>query len=158
MVVNDRTSETQTMRLSRFRIQEPAFRGQGQTIGANLLPQSSSSFLLGRGGTRETPAACILLFDSAACFPSFVHPSILSQPLRSPTEPRGRRRLEKQEDPSSRNPRLTSKLINCFILWMDPLFDHEKLDVYCGELGFVAWLAAFFLTMPLIGRPSIDGS
>ena len=27
---------------------------------------------------------------------------------------------------------------------MDPLFDHEKLDVYCLELGFVAWLAAFF--------------
>ena len=26
---------------------------------------------------------------------------------------------------------------------MDPLFDHEKLDVYGVELGFVAWLAAF---------------
>jgi hypothetical protein len=26
---------------------------------------------------------------------------------------------------------------------MDPLFDHEKLDVYCLELGFIAWLAAF---------------
>jgi hypothetical protein len=26
---------------------------------------------------------------------------------------------------------------------MDPLFDHEKLDVYCVELGFVAWIAAF---------------
>ena len=26
---------------------------------------------------------------------------------------------------------------------MDSLFDHEKLDVYCLELGFVAWLAAF---------------
>ena len=26
---------------------------------------------------------------------------------------------------------------------MDPLFDHEKLDVYCVELGFAAWLAAF---------------
>ena len=27
---------------------------------------------------------------------------------------------------------------------MDPLFDHEKLDVYCVELGFIAWIAAFF--------------
>jgi len=26
---------------------------------------------------------------------------------------------------------------------MDPLFDHEKLDVYCVELGFIAWIAAF---------------
>jgi len=26
---------------------------------------------------------------------------------------------------------------------MDPIFDHEKLDVYGVELGFVAWLAAF---------------
>jgi four helix bundle protein len=26
---------------------------------------------------------------------------------------------------------------------MDSLFDHEKLDVDCVELGFVAWLAAF---------------
>src|ERR1700735_2006165 len=26
---------------------------------------------------------------------------------------------------------------------MEPLFDHEKLDVYCVELGFVAWLATF---------------
>ncbi len=26
---------------------------------------------------------------------------------------------------------------------MEPLFDHEKLDVYCVELGFVAWIAAF---------------
>ena len=26
---------------------------------------------------------------------------------------------------------------------MDPLFDHEKLDVYRVELGFVAWIAAF---------------
>jgi hypothetical protein len=40
---------------------------------------------------------------------------------------------------------------------MDALFDHEKLDVYGVELGFVAWLAAF-LMMPRIGRPSIDGS
>ena len=31
----------------------------------------------------------------------------------------------------------------CCMHWMDPLFDHEKLDVYCVELGFVAWLAAF---------------
>ena len=26
---------------------------------------------------------------------------------------------------------------------MDSIFDHEKLDVYCLELGFIAWLAAF---------------
>jgi four helix bundle protein len=26
---------------------------------------------------------------------------------------------------------------------MDPLFDHEKLDVYCVELGFIAWIAAY---------------
>src|SRR5271163_298802 len=26
---------------------------------------------------------------------------------------------------------------------MDPLFDHDKLDVYCVELGFIAWIAAF---------------
>jgi four helix bundle protein len=26
---------------------------------------------------------------------------------------------------------------------MGPLFDHEKLDVYRVELGFVAWIAAF---------------
>jgi four helix bundle protein len=26
---------------------------------------------------------------------------------------------------------------------MDPIFDHEKLDVYGVELGFIAWLAAF---------------
>jgi four helix bundle protein len=27
---------------------------------------------------------------------------------------------------------------------MEPLFDHEKLDVYCLELQFVAWIADFF--------------
>ena len=47
------------------------------------------------------------------------------------------------EDLTVKNPRLTNKLIICFILWMDPVFDHEKLDVYCLELGFVAWLTAF---------------
>jgi four helix bundle protein len=26
---------------------------------------------------------------------------------------------------------------------MDPLFDHEKLDVYWVELGFIAWIATF---------------
>jgi four helix bundle protein len=26
---------------------------------------------------------------------------------------------------------------------MDPIFDHEKLDVYHVELGFVAWIADF---------------
>jgi four helix bundle protein len=26
---------------------------------------------------------------------------------------------------------------------MNPLFDHEKLDVYCIELGFITWIAAF---------------
>jgi four helix bundle protein len=27
---------------------------------------------------------------------------------------------------------------------MKPLFDHEKMDVYCLELQFVAWIAEFF--------------
>ena len=27
---------------------------------------------------------------------------------------------------------------------VEPLFDHEKLDVYCLELQFVAWIADFF--------------
>jgi four helix bundle protein len=27
---------------------------------------------------------------------------------------------------------------------MEPLFDHEKLDVYVVELEFVAWIALFF--------------
>jgi four helix bundle protein len=27
---------------------------------------------------------------------------------------------------------------------MEPLFDHEKLDVYCVELQFIAWIADFF--------------
>jgi four helix bundle protein len=27
---------------------------------------------------------------------------------------------------------------------MEPRFDHEKLDVYCLELQFVAWIADFF--------------
>ena len=26
---------------------------------------------------------------------------------------------------------------------MDPIFDHEKLDVYCVELGFITWIAVF---------------
>jgi four helix bundle protein len=26
---------------------------------------------------------------------------------------------------------------------MEPLFDHEKLDVYCVELGFIAWITDF---------------
>src|ERR1700677_5367829 len=26
---------------------------------------------------------------------------------------------------------------------MEPIFDHEKLDVYCVELAFIAWIAAF---------------
>ena len=26
---------------------------------------------------------------------------------------------------------------------MEPLFDHEKLDVYGGELAFIAWIADF---------------
>ena len=28
--------------------------------------------------------------------------------------------------------------------FVEPLFDHEKLDVYCLELQFVAWIADFF--------------
>ena len=31
-----------------------------------------------------------------------------------------------------------------FYICVEPLFDHEKLDVYCVELEFVAWLADFF--------------
>ena len=27
---------------------------------------------------------------------------------------------------------------------MEPVFDHEKLDVYCLELQFVGWIADFF--------------
>ena len=27
---------------------------------------------------------------------------------------------------------------------MESLFEHEKLDVYCLELEFVAWIADFF--------------
>ena len=27
---------------------------------------------------------------------------------------------------------------------VESLFDHEKLDVYCLELEFVAWIADFF--------------
>ena len=27
---------------------------------------------------------------------------------------------------------------------MEPIFDHEKLEVYCLELQFVAWIADFF--------------
>jgi four helix bundle protein len=38
---------------------------------------------------------------------------------------------------------LTYILIKRYIHSMDPLFDHEKLVVYCVELGFVAWIAAF---------------
>ena len=26
---------------------------------------------------------------------------------------------------------------------MEPLFDHEKLDVYCVELGFISWIAEY---------------
>ena len=28
-----------------------------------------------------------------------------------------------------------------FCISVEPLFDHEKLDVYCLELQFVAWIA-----------------
>ena len=31
-----------------------------------------------------------------------------------------------------------------FCITVEPLFDHEKLDVYCLELQFVAWIADFF--------------
>jgi hypothetical protein len=40
---------------------------------------------------------------------------------------------------------------------MDPLFGHEKLDVYCVELGFVAWIAAF-LTLLRNRLADIDAS
>src|SRR5271165_4818020 len=29
-------------------------------------------------------------------------------------------------------------------LCVEPVFDHEKLDVYCLELQFVGWIADFF--------------
>jgi hypothetical protein len=47
---------------------------------------------------------------------------------------------------------------NLFYSLMDPLFDHEKLDVYCVELGFVAWLAAFLDDASQWSALSIDGS
>ena len=31
----------------------------------------------------------------------------------------------------------------CFFISMEPLFDHEKLDVYCVELQFTTWIADF---------------
>ena len=31
-----------------------------------------------------------------------------------------------------------------FVSLVEPLFDHEKLDVYGLELQFVAWIADFF--------------
>src|SRR5271166_6675581 len=31
-----------------------------------------------------------------------------------------------------------------FCVSVEPLFDHEKLDVYCLELQFVVWIADFF--------------
>ena len=43
---------------------------------------------------------------------------------------------------TGQNPRLTNVLYKCFCI--SPLFDHEKLDVYCLELQFVAWIADFF--------------
>jgi hypothetical protein len=40
---------------------------------------------------------------------------------------------------------------------MEPIFDHEKLDVYCVELGFIAWIADF-LDDACNPRPGIDAS
>src|SRR6202035_1532810 len=31
----------------------------------------------------------------------------------------------------------------CYIICMEPLFDHEKLDVYCVELGLITWITDF---------------
>ena len=31
-----------------------------------------------------------------------------------------------------------------FFVCVEPVFDHEKLDVYCLELQFVGWIADFF--------------
>ena len=37
----------------------------------------------------------------------------------------------------------------CYYFSVEPLFDHEKLDVYCLELQFVAWIADFFFLIVL---------
>jgi four helix bundle protein len=54
-------------------------------------------------------------------------------------ESKHRKKIRKRNTP----PVLTYTLIKCYIDSMDPLFDHEKLDVYSVELGFIAWIAAF---------------
>jgi four helix bundle protein len=58
---------------------------------------------------------------------------------------RGRGRLDEQGNGLDwENHRFTHILNKCFTLFVEPLFDHEKLDVYCLELQFVAWIADFF--------------
>jgi four helix bundle protein len=42
------------------------------------------------------------------------------------------------------NRNLTYILNKCYTSTVEPLFDHEKLDVYGVELEFVAWVAVFF--------------
>src|SRR5208282_2482028 len=42
------------------------------------------------------------------------------------------------------NHRLTHVVNKCCSILVEPLFDHEKLDVYSLELQFVAWIADFF--------------
>ena len=84
-------------------------------------------------------------FPPLAFLPSSIRPSFRNH-FRSPTDHEDDDddgTIGEAEGPIVKNPRLTSKLRICFLLWMDSLFDHEKLDVYCVELGFVAWLAAF---------------
>jgi four helix bundle protein len=75
-----------------------------------------------------------------------LRPRLLSLPPdRGRPRPRGRSGQESSiERRSNEIPRqLTYILIKRYIHSMDPLFDHEKLVVYCVELGFVAWIAAF---------------
>jgi hypothetical protein len=48
-----------------------------------------------------------------------------------------------------------NKQVNNLLYPLDgTLFDHEKLDVYWLELGFVAWLAAFWMMMTPVARQS----
>jgi hypothetical protein len=53
------------------------------------------------------------------------------------------RRLQMKKSQPGDN--LKSTYINkiCNIYLMEPLFDHEKLDVYCAELQFTTWNADF---------------
>jgi four helix bundle protein len=62
-------------------------------------------------------------------------------------EDEGRGRLgkeaSKQARPHSKNHLLTYSLLICYIFLLEPLFDHEKLNLYRVELAFIAWIADF---------------